>query len=83
MNTDEERPHTERVASEDKTPPIRVPECDGPLTIEATERIGAPLFVGVNDDFRVAARAEPMSALFEFVPQLNVVEDLSVERNPE
>ena len=83
MNADEERPHTERVASEDKTPPIRVPERDGPLTIEASERIGAPLFVGVNDDLRIAARAEPVSALFEIFSQLEVVKNLSVERNPE
>ncbi len=83
MHADIERPHSERIARQDETVAIRIPQRNGPLTVEATKRIGAPLFVGMDDDFRIATRAEPVSPFLEIVSQFDVVEDLSVERNPE
>ncbi len=58
MDADKERPHTERVTRKDETLTIRIPERDRPLTVEAAKRLGSPFFVGVNDDFRVAAGTE-------------------------
>jgi len=37
----------------------------------------------MEDDFRIGSRREPVPFLDQFVAQFNVVEDLSVEGDPE
>ena len=75
-------PHTEGIARENQLAAIGVPQTDRPLTVQAPERLGSPLLVGVDNDFRVAARLELMTALDEIAAQLEVVEDFAVERDP-
>ena len=80
---DVERTHSEGIARQNQLAAFAIPQADGPLAVEASERLGAPLFVGVHDHFGVAAGLELVAAPDEFLAQLHVVEDLAVERDPQ
>src|SRR4029079_9420197 len=56
---------------------------DGPLAVEAREGRVAPRLEGVHDDLRVAVRAEAVAERLQLGAQLEVVEDLAVERHPQ
>ena len=78
-----ERPDAVGIAREHEMPGSRIPERDRPLPVEALEGGGAPLLPRVDDDFGVAAGAEAVAERFELGAQLDVVEDLAVEDDPE
>src|SRR5690606_36471791 len=60
-----------------------VPQGHSPLAVEAVEGGLAPLLVGVHDDLGVALGAKAMSLREQLLAQLYVVEDLSVEHEPQ
>jgi hypothetical protein len=80
---DVERPHAKRIAGEHQRLALTVPQRDRPLTIEPAECTRAPLFVRVDDDFRVTARPEPMAATLQLLAQFEIVEDLAIETDPQ
>ena len=83
MLCDVERTHAERISRQHQLRSRLIPERDRPLPVEAPEGALAPLLEGVDDDFGVAAGSEPMAEPLELVTQLDVVEDLAVEDDPQ
>jgi len=75
--------HPHAIAHQREPAAPAVPQRDGELAVEARERLFAPRLVGVDDHLGVAARAEGVSQSLELRAQLEVVEDLSVEDDPE
>ena len=63
--------------------PSDIPDGEGELAVEIAQAGRAVLFVEVQDDLGVGVRGEPMAARFQLGPQLDVVEDLAVEDDPE
>ena len=57
-----ERLLPEAVAGQHETPPRRVPEAKGKHPVEVLDDGCAPLAVRLDDDFRVGARTETMTA---------------------
>ena len=83
MLCDVERTHAKRVSRQHQLRTCIVPERDGPLPVEATEGVIAPLLEGVDDHLGVAAGSEDVAQAFKLVAQLDVVEDLAVEDDPQ
>ena len=73
----------ESVAREGQDLVAGVPDRQRKLAVEAGETVVAPLFVGMNDDLRVASGAKAMTAGTEVGAKLEVVEDLTVEDDPD
>ncbi len=71
------------IAHEQQAPPRPVPQREREHPAEARHRALAPLFVRVNDDFRVGVRAERVAARFELHSKLGEVVDLAVEDRPD
>ena len=80
---EEQRAYSERVAGKHQPFGAPVPQRDGPLAVKAGEALLAPLLPGVHDHLGVARRPEGMAAVPQFRAELNVVEDLPVERHPD
>ena len=79
---EEQRAYPEPVAGEHQPLRAPVPQRDGPLAVEAGEALLAPLLPGVHDHLGVARRPEGVTAVPQFLAELDVVEDLPVERHP-
>ena len=75
----EERLHAEAVAREEERLSVPVPEREGEHPAEPLDALLAPLLPGVDDDFRIALRAEHVAARGELRDELLVVVDLAVE----
>ena len=73
----------EPVAREDERALACVPEAERPHPVEALERVLAPRGIRVQDDLGVGVRAEARAARLELAPELDVVVDLAVVREPE
>ncbi len=76
----EQRTDAEAVAGQEQRALPVVPQREGELAVEAVQTGGTPLQPRVEDDFGIAVRAEDAAAGFEFVTQLEIIEDLAVER---
>jgi hypothetical protein len=80
----EERADADAVARAEEPPALPVPERERPLAVHPLDAAVAPHGVRVEDRLGVRARREaPAVLLLELVAQLEVVEDLSVERDDE
>ena len=79
----EQRPHSEPITRQEERPLPRVPNGKCKLAIETLEAVRAKFLERVHDDFRVALGGEAVPAGFQFRTQLEVVENLAVEDDPE
>ena len=77
----EQRSDADAVAREHQAPLGGVPERDRELAVELGDEVEAELLVGVDDDFGVGLRVEPVACGHEALAQLDVVEDLAVEHD--
>jgi len=78
-----QRPDAEPVPRNEQALAAAVPERKGKLAVEP-RKAGEPiLFEQVEDDLRVGVRVEPVPVSDEFLLQLQVVENLAVEDDPE
>jgi hypothetical protein len=78
-----ERPHPDPIASQDQAALGAIPQREGPLAVHPIEGVLAPLLPGVEDDLGVALGAEAVAGGDELRAQLDVVEDLAVEDDPQ
>src|SRR6187431_3214878 len=64
-----------------KKPGLRlVPDREREHAVEAERQLGAPLFVAMDEDFRIRViRVKAMTAVFQQSPQFDVVVDFAVE----
>ena len=79
----EERPDAHAVARQHHLPPARVPDREGEVAVEPRDAIRPHLFVEADDDLGVGMRAEADALRDQLVAQLDVVEDLAVEGDPD
>jgi hypothetical protein len=80
---DEQRSHAHTIANQQEPAPWRVPERDGELAVEPRDEIVAPLLVGVNQRLGIGLGLEAVAEGLELPAQLDVVEDLAVEDDPD
>src|SRR6266496_3508431 len=59
-----------------------IPDCEGKHAIEFVQAAGSAFFVQVHDNFGVRSRSKAMSLIFEFISELLVIVNLTIERNP-
>ncbi len=78
-----ERPHTHAVARHHQALAAPIPDGVGEIAVERLHARGPVLRIGVQDGFGVAAGAELPAARDQLGRQLDVVEDLAVERDPD
>ena len=83
MFSDIKRANAQRIARQDQRLALGIPQRDSPLAVHPPECVFAPFLVSVDNDFGVAASAKGMTARGELFAQLEVIEDLAVERNPQ
>ena len=62
---------------------ILIPDCNGEVTVESAQTIRAILLIQMQDDFRVTMRSKLVTFSFQVSAQLNVIENLAVENNPQ
>ncbi len=79
----EQRLFAKTVAGEKQLFPPVVPNGQREHAAEVPHAVGTVLLVQVDDGLGVTVRAEAMAAGFEVGPQLAVVVDFTVERNPD
>ena len=78
-----ERTYAGAIARHHQALLARVPYGEGEVAVELRHAIGAALLVEVDDDLGVGAGLEGVSAGDEIGAQLEVVEDLAVEGDPD
>ena len=79
----EERPDAEAIARGEEHAASRVPDGKRPLAVQPLDAVLALFFVEMEDHFRVGPRREDVAGVDELLAQLDVIEDLAVERDPE
>ena len=79
----EQRPDADAIAHQHEPAARVVPQRDRELAVQVVDEVEAVLLVEMNDRFGVAVRVEDVAALLEVGAQLDVVEDLAVERDPD
>ena len=77
-----DRPHAGAVARQHQALTARVPDGEGEVAVERLDAIGTPLLVEMDDDLGVGRRLEHVAAGDQLGAQLDVVEDLAVEGDP-
>src|SRR5262249_53344588 len=73
----------EPIPNQKKPAVRRIPQGDCEHPAEAIDGLLAPLFVRVDDDFRVAVRAERVTSGLEVAANVGEVVDLAVEDDPD
>ena len=79
----EQGTHAQPIPRQKQRAGPRVPDGERPLAVEMADARLAVLFVRVEDDLRVRPGGELVTAPDELLAQLDVVENLAVERDPE
>ena len=79
----EQRQNADPVPNQQQALPAGVPQREGKLAVQVLHEIVAILLVGMDDDFGVAVGAEPVSRVQQDLAQLDVIENLAVERDPD
>src|SRR6266536_5894489 len=74
--------HPKSITRKDNDPPSQVNDDQSPHTIEASKTPRAPLAVGRKNDFGIRASRKRVAELTEFIPQFEVVVNLTIECNP-
>ncbi len=75
----EERAHPHAVAREHHPVPACIPDRKGEVAVQEGETFFAHLFIKMEDDLRVARRAETAAPCAQLVTQFNIIEDLTIE----
>src|SRR5262249_17272558 len=75
--------HAQPISRQRQLLPLRIPQRDRELAVEAREAAVPPLLERVDDDLRVGPGAKPVPGRGQLFTQLEVVEDLAVEGDPE
>ena len=78
-----QRPDAETITRQEKLAVRGIPDCKGPLSVEPLHASFALLLVEMKEHFRVGARGESMPLLDEFIAELDEVENLSIEGDPQ
>ena len=79
----EEGADAQPIAGQEQGAVPAVPDGDRELAVEAGQAVRAVLLVRVQDDFGVARGREPVSPALQLQSQLRVIEDLTVEHDPQ
>ena len=79
----EERTNAHAVAGQEQRAALRVPDAQRPLAIEPAHRLWSLFLIEMKDHFGVGFRAKPVAFPNQFLAQLEVIENFSVERDPE
>jgi len=61
---------------------VPIENCQGKLAVEPVHAFGAPLFEGVQDNFRITVGDKCMSEGGQLLGQFRIVENFSVESDP-
>src|SRR5260370_38839058 len=77
------RPHAEPVAREEELPGALVPDREGPLAVEAMDALLLFVFEQMQNYFGIGVGGEPVAPFEQDLAQLNVIEDLPIECDPE
>src|SRR5690242_19020859 len=75
--------HSQAVARAEEPGSTGVPDSEGEHAIHALETRRSPLCISLQHAFSVTARTEPSLEVHEVGPELDVVEDLTLEDEPE
>src|SRR5688572_18311564 len=78
-----ERSDADTVAHQHEAASRPIPQGDRELPVEIVDEVQPALFIEMHDRFGVAVRAKRVAAFYEVLTQLDVVEDLAVERDPD
>jgi len=78
-----QRADAQPVAGQEQFTPAFIPDGDGELSVEMPETVGAKVLVEVNDNLGIRRGAEAMSPRLQLWPELDVVENLAVEDDPQ
>src|SRR5438034_7259560 len=78
-----ERPHAEPIAGQEEGSRPGVPDAKRPLSVERVDGIDSLFFVEMKQHFGVGPGAKAMTLPNEILAKLEVVEDLTIERDPE
>jgi hypothetical protein len=79
----EERTDADSIAREKQCTGTAIPDAERPLSVESGDGGRAFFFVKMEDDFGVRLGLKPVTFALEIRAKLDVVEDLSVERDPQ
>jgi len=71
------------VTRQNQTPATLIPQSDRELSVEVLHELESVLLIEMNDDFSIRVRVEAVSTALEFRAQLDIVEDLAVENDPD
>ena len=78
-----ERPDAETVTGQEQFAFREIPDSKGPLSVEPIHAALALFLVEMEEHFRVGTRCESMSLLNQVFPELDVIENLSIECDPQ
>jgi hypothetical protein len=76
-------PNAKTVTGQEELAVRGIPDSKGPLSVEALHKTFALFLVEMKEHFGVGARGESMPLLDEFIAELDEVEDLSIEGDPQ
>ena len=79
----EQGPNSQAIPDQDQSLPSRVPQGDCELSVQSLDEALAVLLVGMDDDLGVRAGPKPMTQALQLSPQLDIVEDFTVEYGPD
>ena len=79
----EQRQDADPIPNQQQALAVGVPQRDGELAVQVLHEIVAILLVGMDDDLGVAVGAEPVPRFQQDLAQLDVIENLAVERDPD
>src|SRR6266496_3982274 len=79
----EEGPNTKPITGEKKALVTRIPDRESELAIEALQAFGTKLLVHVQKHLCIGSGCETMPTRLQFRSQLDVIENLTIEYDPE
>jgi len=79
----EERSYAHPITGSEQPATVPIIDSKRKLAIETLQTIVPPLFVGMNDDLSVGLGANGVASFNQLPPQLNVIEYLTVEGDPD
>src|SRR5262249_16233873 len=77
-----QRAHADAISGQEERVRLSVPDTKRPLAVQFFDR-GGPVFLEeMKDDFGIGLGTEAMAFRYEFFTNLDVIENLTVERDP-
>ena len=62
---------------------LGIPNSKGPLPVQVLYAVLSLLFIQMNNDLRIRLSMKSMPLLDEIIPQFDIVENLSIEGDPD